>query len=123
MKNDSGAPVTPHRDSRLPLPSRTIGIRQAELADELARVAGEVLVVDAEHDEPPAVVRRAASCRSGASSRHGPHHEAQKLTTRGLPSYAARLSLPSPSSRGSEKSGAAGVFPFVTCAATLLDPV
>src|SRR5580765_7398538 len=34
-------------------------------------------------------VRRAASCRTAASSAHGPHHDAQKLTTTGLPLLSA----------------------------------
>ena len=51
--------------------------------------------------------RRAASCSRGASSAHGPHHDAQKLTTTGLPDLSAsdRLKV-EPSNKPSEKSGA-----------------
>src|SRR3979409_1569364 len=51
--------------------------------------------------------RRAASCRSGASSAHGPHHDAQKLTTTGFPELSASESVNvDPSKRPSEKLGA-----------------
>src|SRR3954468_10864869 len=52
-------------------------------------------------------VRRAASCRTAASSAHGPHHDAQKLTTTGLPDFSAseRVKV-DPSNSPSENSGA-----------------
>ena len=53
---------------------------------------------------PASAASRASS--SGVSSLHGPHHDAQKLTTTALPRSDASESSPSPSSRGSENAGA-----------------
>src|SRR5207248_608647 len=43
---------------------------------------------------------RAAAARSGSSCWHGPHHEAKKLTTTGLPRKSASRTRPVPSSDG-----------------------
>src|SRR2546425_10182306 len=55
---------------------------------------------------------------TGASSAHGPHHEAQKFTTTGLPVFKASDNVNvEPSKRPSEKSGA-----FVKGTVTTLVP-
>src|SRR6266852_361402 len=52
-------------------------------------------------------LRRAASCSTGASSAHGPHHDAQKFSTTGLPLAKVSESLKvEPSNKPREKSGA-----------------
>src|SRR3954468_20149985 len=48
---------------------------------------------------------------TGASPRHGPHHEAQKFSTTTLPLYEESGTLPPPSSFGSDSTGAAGRVP------------
>ena len=57
-----------------------------ELLDEAAAGLGGLLGVDADDLKVvagPALVE--ASPRAGASSRHGPHHEAQTFTSTHLP--------------------------------------
>src|SRR5438045_565531 len=59
--------------------------------------------------------RRAASCNRGASSAQGPHHEAQKFTTTGLPVFNTSESVKvEPSNKPSEKSGAVVKGTFTT---------
>src|ERR671936_2037798 len=61
-----------------------------------------------------------AASSLGASSLHGPHQEAQKLSTTALPRSDARLRRPRRSSRCRTKFGAAGCLPERISAATFL---
>ena len=62
------------------------------------------------------------SCKIGASSLQGSHHEAQKLTTTTWPRSDARVTSPSPVSSGSAKSGAGGLAPDATSAGNARAP-
>ena len=68
--------------------------RQRVRGDEAPRVAGDVVEVDAE--EGDARLRYCVHSRSSAfaSLLHGMHHDAQKLSTTGLPRSEARETVP-----------------------------
>src|SRR4051794_4362455 len=60
---------------------------------------------------PAAAIRLWVRSSNGISPLHGGHHDAQALSSTGLPRYWAREPLPVPFRRGSVATGAATVLP------------
>ena len=85
--------------SMSPLPSRPLGYVSPYLRTKLARVPREVLVVDADDDEPSAYSSKRPG---GAAPRRGTARTRTPRNSRrcGLPCSDREASLPSPSSRG-----------------------
>ena len=110
-KKICGIGSPPHVASTSPLPSWTLGIRDAVLALPAARLAGEVLRVDADERDAVAVTLAAPPASRFDSWMHGSHHDAQKSSTTGfLPRSDERSIAPSPSRRFRSKTGAVGVL-------------
>src|SRR5581483_8741261 len=106
MKTVSGTPVTPKFFEISPLASRTLGYGTWYLA-MYARAASRPsrIAIPRKRTELPYCF--AVLANSGASSRHGSHHDAQKLSTTGFPrndaSETDRDGLPT---SGNENAGA-----------------